>query len=112
MKLGLITDIHEHVDHLRTALDRLHSEQVDQIVMIGDVFETGQRIEETCQLLAESHSVGVWGNHDFGFCVALDHELRRRYRPVVIDYMHRCGRAWRSTAASSRTSNRGSIPRI
>src|SRR5262249_12830104 len=87
MKLGLITDIHEHVDYLRTALDRLHSEKVDQIVMIGDVFETGQRIEETCQLLAESRSVGVWGDHAFGFCIAPDDELRGRYPSPVIDYM-------------------------
>ena len=87
MKLGLITDIHEHVEHLRTALDRFSSEMVDQIVMIGDVFEMGQRIEETCQLLAESRSVGVWGNHDFGFCVAPDDELRTWYSPGVIDYM-------------------------
>jgi hypothetical protein len=87
MKLGLITDIHEHVEYLRTALDCLGSEKVDQIVMMGDVFETGQRIEETCQLLAESRSVGVWGNHDFGFCVAPEDDLRRRYPPVVIDYM-------------------------
>ncbi len=58
MKLGLITDIHEHVENLRTALDRLSREKVDQFVMIGDVFETGQRIEETCRLLAESQSIG------------------------------------------------------
>ena len=32
MKLGLITDIHEHVELLRIALDRFDQEQVDQIV--------------------------------------------------------------------------------
>ena len=87
MKLGLITDIHEHVEHLRTALGRFSSEMVDRIVTIGDVFEMGQRIEEACQLLGQSRSVGVWGNHDFGFCCAPDDELRTRYPPVVIDYM-------------------------
>ena len=51
MKLGLITDIHEHVEHLRTALDRFHSEGVDQVVLIGDVLEMGKRMEETCRLL-------------------------------------------------------------
>jgi hypothetical protein len=87
MKLGLITDIHERVALLRTALGRLRSEKVDQIVMIGDVFEMGQRIEETCRLLAESRVVGVWGNHDFGFCVGPADELRTQYPSVVIDYM-------------------------
>lgn len=42
MKLGLLTDIHEHVSHLRVALDRLRSERVDQIVVLGDVFALGR----------------------------------------------------------------------
>ena len=54
MKLGLLTDIHEHVENLRTALDRFRVEQVNQIVVIGDVFEMGHRIEETCRLTAHS----------------------------------------------------------
>lgn len=40
MKIGLITDIHEHVEHLRRALDLFYQEGVDQIISIGDVFET------------------------------------------------------------------------
>ena len=39
MKLGLITDIHEQVEFLQIALDRFRQEQVDQVVVIGDVFE-------------------------------------------------------------------------
>jgi len=42
MKLGIITDIHEHVECLRAALDELAG-QVDQIVMVGDVVQTGER---------------------------------------------------------------------
>jgi len=87
MKLGLITDIHEHVEHLRTALDRLRSAQVDQIVFIGDVIGKAQRVEETCRLLAEAQVAGVWGNHDFGLCVNPGDELRTRYSPTVINYM-------------------------
>ena len=59
MKLGLITDVHEHVEHLREALDRLGREQVDQIVVIGDLFEMGGGILETCRLLAEAKAVGA-----------------------------------------------------
>ncbi len=54
MKLGLITDIHEHVELLRSALDQLRREQVDKIVMLGDVFEMGERMQETCELLADA----------------------------------------------------------
>ncbi len=87
MKLGLITDIHEHTDYLRAALDRLRSEDVDQIVVIGDVFEMGERIEETCRLLSEARAVGVWGNHDFGLSFQPGTDLREKYSSAVIGFM-------------------------
>ncbi len=87
MKLGLITDIHEHVEHLRTALRHFGEENVDQIVMIGDVFEMGERIEETCQLLAEANVVGVWGNHDYGLSFEPDNDTREKYGEVTMAYM-------------------------
>ena len=87
MKLGLITDIHEQTEHLRTALSLFHRKGVEQIVIIGDVFEMGERIEETCRLLVDAKAIGVWGNHDFGLCVDLDDDIRAKYPPVVIDYM-------------------------
>ena len=87
MKLGLITDIHEHVEHLRTALSLFRRKGVEQIVVIGDVFEMGVRIEETCRLLTDAKAIGVWGNHDFGLCCDLDDAIRAKYPSVVIDYM-------------------------
>lgn len=87
MKLGLITDIHEQVELLRSALDQLSREQVDQIVLIGDVFETGERIQETCQLLADAQVIGVWGNHDFGLCDDPPVALREQYGDLVVDFM-------------------------
>ena len=87
MKLGLITDIHEHVEHLGTALRRFEKEQVDQIVMIGDVFEMGQQIEETCRLLTEANVVGVWGNHDYGLSFEPDDDTRAKYGEVTMSYM-------------------------
>ena len=79
MKLGLITDIHEHADQLRRALARLRDERVDQIVLLGDMFEMGSRLDETCELLAGANVCGVWGNHDFGLCgddVHPDYQMR------------------------------------
>lgn len=87
MKLGLITDIHEHVEHLQAALDRFQAEGVDQVVVIGDVFEMGERIDETCRLLADALAIGVWGNHDFGLCVEPDAETCAKYGDVVIEFM-------------------------
>ena len=42
MRLGLITDIHEHVDYLRAALVCFQRERVDQVVVIGELFELGR----------------------------------------------------------------------
>jgi len=86
MKLGLITDIHEHVENLRAALARLREERVDQIVMIGDVAETGSRIVETCELLQSAKTVGVWGNHDYGFCVEPSPEMQQKYPAELFRY--------------------------
>ncbi len=83
MKFGLVTDIHEHVEFLRIALDRFRQEQVDQIVVIGDIFETGEQVEETCQMLAEAKAVGVWGTHDYGLCVDPPDDIRARFPATV-----------------------------
>lgn len=87
MKIGLITDIHEQVDLLRVALARFQSENVDQIVFIGDIVELGQQLEETCSLLAAANVIGVWGNHDYGICTDPSDEIRGKYAPVVLEYM-------------------------
>jgi hypothetical protein len=87
MKLGLITDIHEQVESLCEALDRFRREQVDQVVVIGDVFETGERIEETCRLLANAGAVGVWGNHDYGLCSHPPEEIRVRFSASIVGFM-------------------------
>ena len=87
MKLGLVTDIHEHVDNLRSALQQVQREPVDQVVVIGDVFEQGRHLNETCQLLADASAIGVWGNHDFGLCVGPNDENRARYSAGALQFM-------------------------
>ena len=51
MKLGILADIHEHVDHLRAALDHFRSAGVEQVIVLGDVYMMGQQIHETVGLL-------------------------------------------------------------
>jgi hypothetical protein len=90
MKIGLITDIHEHVEELRFALAACDRHQVERIICLGDVFETGAAIHETVALLADRNVAGVWGNHDFGLCShpsALASTRRVRYGDAVLDYM-------------------------
>ena len=87
MKLGILSDIHEAVELLEVALERLALEEVDQLVVLGDVFETGPRIEETIRLLRESGAVGVFGNHDYGLCNEPSDFIRERFSPAVLSYM-------------------------
>jgi predicted phosphodiesterase len=90
VKLGLITDIHEHVTDLALALEACDRHGVDQIICLGDVMQTGSAIRETVALLAERRIAGVWGNHDFGLCShpsALASSRRERYTGAVLNYL-------------------------
>lgn len=87
MRLGLVTDIHEAVEPLRQALAQLRADGAEQIVCIGDVFETGERLTETCALLAEYEVTGVWGNHDYGLCIEPDAPEFLHHAPAARAYM-------------------------
>ena len=39
MKLGILADIHEHVEYLSRSLATFSEQGVDQVVVLGDVFE-------------------------------------------------------------------------
>ena len=55
-------------------------------MVLGDLFETGEQVEEVTRVLREVRTVGVWGNHDLGFCHEPDRELVIRYSQEVADY--------------------------
>ena len=75
MKLGLLADIHEQTGQLRKAIAVLRRHGADRFVVLGDVFETGKRMEETVGLLRQVEAVGVWGNHDVGLCFDPDDKV-------------------------------------
>jgi predicted phosphodiesterase len=90
MRIGILADIHEHLDHLRRAIDVLGEQGADCLVVLGDVFELGHRLEETVTLLDEAGAIGVWGNHDFGLCRDNPRpEDRQWYGEMVLDFMGR-----------------------
>lgn len=86
MRLGLLADIHEEVEHLRAAIRALREAGASQFVVLGDIFDTGRRIDETVAVLSDLGSVGVWGNHDIGLCREVTESIRTRYSPRVLDY--------------------------
>jgi predicted phosphodiesterase len=86
MRLGLLADIHEEVERLDRAIQCLRAQRVDRFVLLGDLYETGRRLEEMVALLEPLEAVAVWGNHDFGLCRDVTDWVRQRFSPRVRDY--------------------------
>lgn len=89
MKLGILADIHEDLEHLRGALDALRDRGADRLILLGDLFELGHRLDATVELLDEAGAVGVWGNHDFGLCRDPHEDVRRRFSEETMAFMGR-----------------------
>ena len=87
MKLGLLADIHEDTRELEKAIAVLQQHGAERFVVLGDVFEMGQRMEETVALLPQVEAVGVWGNHDVGLCFDPEDGVCRRYSAASLDFM-------------------------
>lgn len=87
MKLGILADIHEQDDELRKGIDVLKRHGADCFIVLGDVCDAGRRLEETVALLRDVAAIGVWGNHDMGFCIEPPETNRQRYSKEVLDFM-------------------------
>lgn len=68
MKIGLLTDIHEAVEHAAAAIEELRRRDAETIISLGDFCCMEERLSEMCELLLRENVRSVWGNHDFGLC--------------------------------------------
>jgi hypothetical protein len=92
MRLGLVTDVHNHAPELARALDLFSAHAVEQVVTIGDTcdaFGRGEGAAEVAALLQGCRAVGVWGNHDFSLCRDVTATVRSRYPATVLEFMAR-----------------------
>lgn len=80
-------DVHEHVKHLANALATFEQVDVDQIVVLGDVLLFAEKGTQTCELLAGKNVVGVWGNHDFGFCTDPEAAIQKGLGQTAVDFL-------------------------
>ena len=87
MKLVLLADIHEHTRRLQKAIALLQEHGAERFVVLGDVFDTGKRIEQTVRLLRQVAAVGVWGNHDVSLCFDPSEKVCERYSAAVLAFM-------------------------
>lgn len=66
-RIGLLADVHANLPALRTALAALREEDVDQVVVAGDLVGYGASPNECISLLVDAGAVCVAGNHDLLF---------------------------------------------
>lgn len=64
MRLGVISDIHSNLEALTTTLEILQTENVDEVICIGDIVGYGANPNECIDLVRRHCSVGLLGNHD------------------------------------------------
>lgn len=89
MRLGLLSDIHEDTARLAGALALCGRAQVNQLLLLGDVFQSGERFADTVALLREARVTGVWGNHEFGICHEPDAAIEAHFGGPILEYMLR-----------------------
>ena len=66
MVYGIISDIHSNLEAITSVFDELERRGVDKTICLGDVVGYGANPNECCDLLRESTSHIVLGNHDAG----------------------------------------------
>jgi hypothetical protein len=96
MRLGLVTDVHNHARELAQALTLFAERGVNRVVTIGDTcdafgaFGPGDgAATEVAELLSACGAVGVWGNHDFVLCGDVTPKVRSRFPAAVFQFMAR-----------------------
>lgn len=92
MRLGIVTDVHNHTAALAGALAIFRERGVDRVVTIGDTcdpFLKDDRAGHLASLLDGCGATGVWGNHDFTLCWNPPDAVRERYPPQVLGVMTR-----------------------
>jgi predicted phosphodiesterase len=90
MRIGLVTDIHDHVEALARAVGLFRQRGVDLVVALGDscdAFTRHSRAAEVVELLRGAGAVGIWGNHDLGLCHRVEGRTRALYPAAALDHL-------------------------
>ncbi len=90
MRIGLIADVHSHVEELASALTVLRKCGVDQVLSLGDTcdaFAPAEWSSEVTAMLDQCGAIGVWGNHDYTLCREITDDIRERFSAQTLDWM-------------------------
>ena len=69
MKIAVISDIHANLEAFRRVLADIDTQQVDEIISLGDIIGYGPDPEEVIGLLRERDIPSVMGNHEYALSV-------------------------------------------
>jgi predicted phosphodiesterase len=97
MRIGILTDIHDDIPRLRQALARLAAARVDQIVVLGDVYDAfirEPRGTQIADMLTAAKAKMIWGNHDFALCRNPPEAAHAIYPPTVLDFLATFEPSW------------------
>jgi len=89
---GILSDIHDAIAPLNNALAKFREAGVEQVVTLGDAFETFRRGEaggDVARILRDAGAVGVWGNHDIGLSHEVSDEIRNEAEPDLLEFASR-----------------------
>lgn len=64
MKIGIVSDIHGHIEPLKRAFALFESRGVDQIICAGDLVDGGWEDEAVVDYIRTHNIISVRGNHD------------------------------------------------
>jgi len=74
MRLGIISDIHSNIEALTTVLRWMDTQQIDEVICLGDIVGYGPDPNPCCKLIRENCSVSLMGNHDAAVIGVMDIE--------------------------------------
>jgi len=86
LRIGILADIHGHLENLRSALACQQQAEVDATIVLGDLIESRAHAAETVALLKARNAVGVLGNHELGLCIEPSLAIRTAHTEPVIEY--------------------------
>lgn len=64
MKIGIVSDIHGHIEPLKRAFALLESQEVNHIICAGDLVDGGWEDEAVIDYIRTHNILAVRGNHD------------------------------------------------
>jgi len=64
MKIGILADVHSNLEALEAVLKEIKKESPDIIIFLGDAIGYGANPNESCEILRETGTYTLLGNHD------------------------------------------------